>query len=417
MKILLLTLLPFVAAAVPAAERMLGFDEAVSLALERAPQMEMQRAALDAAEAMRQSAGRLPDPAAIIGVDNLPLSGPGQYSLTQDFMTMTKVGIMQTVPSSRRREGERDRASAAVTVARADLASARAMVARETANAWLRLAITRRSRERLETLEPDLRLAADAARGALRGARGSASDALSAEAAVAAFRGRLLQLQGDEMRAAAELARWIGAESVASPGSVPSFDDLPAHPDVLRQSAHLHVDIASLDARVDVAEAEVGLARAARRPGWGVELAYARRGPDYSDMASLQFTVDLPLFPRNRQDPAIAARSADLRRARAERDSQLAMHTAELQQMVISWRQLGEQIRFLDTEQLPLARERSRATLGGFRAGNADIRSVIDAVTAETELQLSRGSLELERGMAWSYLRYLQTSAAIGSTP
>ncbi len=419
MKILLLAVLPL--AGVPAtsfAQGPLTFDAAVSMALERAPQVEMQRAALDAAQALRVSAGRLPDPAAIVGVDNLPLSGPDRYSLTRDFMTMTKVGVMQTVPSAARRASERGRASAEITLAEADLAATRATVARQAAVAWLRVATAHQARQDLESLEPDLALGASAARGSLRGGQGSASDALSAEAALAALRSRLLQLRGDEKRAEAELARWVGTDAIAVAGPLPSLDDLPNRPDILRESAHLHVDIAPLDARIAVAEADVQLARAARRPGWGVELAYAKRGPDYSDMASLQFSVDLPLFARNRQDPVIAARSADLRRARAERESELAMHTAELHQVVISWQQLGEQLDFLEKEQLPLARERSRATLGGYRAGNASVASLIDAVSAETELRLSRSALTLERGIAWSYLRYLQPLSEVsGSAP
>jgi outer membrane protein TolC len=281
----------------------------------------------------------------------------------------------------------------------------------------LRLATARDARRSLEALESDLELGADAARGSLRGGRGSAADALAAEAALAEFRSRLLRLRGDEKRAAAELERWIGPVD-GTPGPLPSLDDLPNRPDILRDSVHLHVDIAPLDARIDLAQAEVELARAARRPGWGVELSYARRGPDYSDMASLQFTVDLPLFARNRQNPVIAARNADLRRARAERDAELAMHTAELHQVVISWQQLGEQIEFLDQEQLPLARERAQATLGSFRAGSGDVKSLVDAVTSETELIVTRSAYMLERGIAWSYLRYLQNDmAATGSTP
>jgi outer membrane protein TolC len=263
-----------------------------------------------------------------------------------------------------------------------------------------------------------LRLGADAARAALRAGRGTAADALEAEAAVAELKSRLLQLRGDEKRAEAELARWIGSDAIAAPGPFPSLDDLPTSVEALREFAHLHAEIAPLDARIAVAEADLDLARAARHPDWSVEFTYGKRGPAYDDMGTLQFTVDLPLFPRNRQNPVIDARSADLRRARAQRDAEIAMHGAELSQMVISWQQLGEQLQFLEKEQLPLARERSRAALGGFRAGNAEARTLVAAFSSETELLLDRSALTVERGMAWSYLRFLQTSADdTGSTP
>jgi len=404
--------------AVMADEPLLTFDAAIARALERAPQMEMQRAALDSAQALQVSAGRLPDPAMLIGVDNVPLSGPDAFSTSSDMMSMTKVGLMQSFPSGSQRKGERERASAEVTLARAELFATRAEVARQTAVAWLRFASARETRQRLEALEGDLRLGADAARASLRAGRGAAADALEAEAAVAALKSRLLQLRGDEKRAEAELARWIGADAIAAPGPLPSLNELPKPVETLREYAHLHAEIAPLDARISVAEADLDLARAARRPGWGVEFTYGKRGPAYDDMGMLQFTVDLPLFPKNRQNPVISARTADVRRVRAERDAEIAMHGAELNQMVISWQQLGEQLQFLENEQLPLARERSRAALGAFRAGSSEARTIVDAFSSETELLLTRATLTVERGMAWSYLRYLQTSGdTTGSTP
>jgi outer membrane protein TolC len=414
-------LLLFTVAGVSAAmadEPLLTLDAAIARALERAPQMEMQRAALDSAQAMQTSAGRLPDPQLLFGVDNVPLSGPDAFSTTSDEMTMTKVGLMQSFPSGGQREGERERAAAEVTFARAQLGATRAAVARQTAIAWLRFASSREARLRLEALESDLRLGADAARSSLRAGRGSAADALEAEAAVASLKSRLLQLRGDEKRSEAELTRWIGADAIASPGPLPSLNELPKPVETLREYAHLHAEIAPLDARIAVAEADVELARAARRPGWGVELTYGKRGPGFVDMGMLEFTVDLPLFPGNRQSPVIAARSADLRRARAERDAEIAMHSAELNQMVISWQQLGEQLQFLEMEQLPLARERSRAALGAFRSGSTEARTIVAAFASETDLLLTRATLTVERGMAWSYLRYLQTEADfIGSAP
>ncbi len=419
MKILFFLVLAAVGSSIAMAdESLLTFDAAISRALERAPQMEMQRAALDSAQALQVSAGRLPDPKVLIGVENIPLSGPDAFSTTSDSMSMTKFGLMQSFPSGSQRQGERARASAEVTLVQAELAATRAAVARQTAVAWLNFAAARETRQRLEALEADLRLGADAARASLRAGRGSAADALEAEAAVAALKSRLLQLRGDEKRAEAQLARWIGADAIATPGPLPSLDSLPTPVETLRAYAHLHAEIAPLDARISVAEADLDLARAARRPGWGVELTYGKRGPAYDDMGTLEFTVDLPLFPKNRQNPVIDARTADVRRVRAERDAEITMHGAELNQMVISWQQLGEQLHFLENEQLPLARERSLAALGAFRSGNSDARTIVDAFSSETDLLMTRASLTVERGMAWSYLRYLQTSGdPTGSTP
>ena len=194
---------------------------------------------------------------------------------------------------------------------------------------------------------------------------------------------------------------------MAPPAAIPSMDQLPAEVGQLRASVHKHVSLRPLDAQVEVAEAKLELARAARRPAWSTEISYAKRGPDYSDMASLQFTVDLPLFARNRQNPVVDSRGADVRRAQAEREVDLRMHQAEFEQMLVSWETTGEQLRFIDAERLPLARERTRSTVAAYRGSQGDMGAALDSFEDEAELLLERASLQVERGMAWSYLRYL----------
>ena len=86
------------------------------------------------------SAGRLPDPALVVGVDNLPVEGPDAWSTTADFMTMRNVGLMQEFPRREKRRLERERAAAGVELADAELEETRLAVARETARAWIRRA-------------------------------------------------------------------------------------------------------------------------------------------------------------------------------------------------------------------------------------------------------------------------------------
>src|SRR3546814_12516288 len=53
-----------------------------------------------------------------------------------------------------------------------------------------------------------------------------------------------------------------------------------------------------------------------KRPDWGFEVMYGRRDPMFGDMVSAGVTVSLPLFASRRQDPLIAARTAQASRAR-----------------------------------------------------------------------------------------------------
>jgi outer membrane protein TolC len=260
----------------------------------------------------------------------------------------------------------------------------------------------------LASLHADLELGATAARAGVRAGRASTAEALAAESAVVRLETRLLDFEGKARQARAELARWIGDEAERPLSQPPAFDTLPTPIASLVADVARHGRILPLDARLAAARTETDLARSERRPDWSAELVYGKRGPAFDDMASLRFTIDLPLFARHRQDPVIAARKADLRRLEAERESGLRAYTAELKQMLIEWEQAGAQLDQFDRELLPLARARSRAALAAYRSGGTDLRFAVDALEDETELLVERAELANARGSAWAYLRYLE---------
>jgi cobalt-zinc-cadmium efflux system outer membrane protein len=389
------------------AEQPLTLEAAVDLALNRAPQIAARQAATESAQSLSVSAGRLPDPQVIIGIENLPVEGPDAYSTTADFMTMRQIGYMQSFPARAQRDSERAVAGAEITLADAELQATRYEVARAASVSWVRYAATHDSLQRLRMLEVDLDLGARAATAALRSGRTSTAEALAADAGVTELKSRILQLQGELRSERSELARWIGAAAIAPPAAIPSMEELPAQVESLRASVHKHVSLRPLDAQISVAQANLELAEAARRPGWSTEFMYGKRGPDFEDMASLKFSIELPIFRRNRQSPVIAARGADVRRVQAEREAQLQMHQAEFEQMLATWDATGEQLKFIDTDRLPLARARTSAALAAYRASQGAVGATIDAFEDETNLLLERANLQVEHAVAWSYLRYL----------
>lgn len=384
----------------------LSLESAVDLALRTAPQLDARRESVDAAEALAISAGRLPDPQLILGVDNLPVSGPDALSTTRDDMTMRKVGLMQEFPSARKRRLQQQRAQAEAGVADAELRQSRLEIARDVAVAWIRRATAEISLKDLMALEPEVALQADAARAAVAAGRGSTADALAAETEVTQLANRILQMRSEIRKAALDLGRWIDIDPAQPLAAIPSMDQLPVPKAQLLATAHDQGPMLPYESRMAAARTEVDLARAERRPDWSAELVFAKRAPDLSNMVMLQFRVGLPLFTRHRQDPVVSARHADLRRLEAERATALRAYTAELQQMLADWELLGSQISGYEQDLLPLARERSRATLAAYRAGRGELRSVLDARRQEIEFVIERARLQEERGRDWAFLRY-----------
>ncbi len=384
----------------------LSLESAVEQALRSAPQLDARAEGADAARSLTVSAGRLPDPQLILGVDNLPVSGPDALSATRDAMTMRKVGLMQEFPSARKRRLQRERAEAEAGVADAELQQSRLEVARDVAAAWIRRATAEVSLRELMALEPEVALQADAVRAAVASGRSTTAEALAADTEVGQFANRILQMRSEVRKATLDLGRWIDVDPSQPLAAMPSFDELATPAAALLASADQQGPMLPYESRMAAARAEVDLADAERRPDWSAELVFAKRAPDLSNMVMLQFRVGLPLFTRHRQDPVVSARHADLRRLEAERATALRAYTTELKQMLADWELLGSQIRRYERDLLPLARERSRAALAAYGAGRGELRAVLEARRQEIEFVLDHARLQGERGRDWAFLRF-----------
>jgi outer membrane protein TolC len=393
-----------------AQDRVLTLEQAIERAMREAPQVTASSARLDSAQAVAPAAGRLPDPELATGVDNLPINTADRFSFSRDFMTMRKIGVMQEFPNRAKRRLQRELAQRDVTVAQGELRKSRFETARATAEAWIGRAVAEQSLARLQSLKPDFELQATAMRGALSSGRASSADALGALKLAAALDDRILSMQQEIEMQRAELARWIGTDADLPLAGIPIERELDHSPDALVGAIAEHAPLAPVVARVDAAKTDVDLARSEKRPDWSAEITYAKRGPDFSDMVSLEFRVDLPLFPKNRQNPMIAGKLATLRAQEAELDSEVRMHTAEVRAAAAQWRVGRERLQHYAKDILPFARDRTRAALTGYASGRGDLRGAVDALAEEVDAQLEEVELRGSVARAWVFLHLLHDS-------
>lgn len=393
-------------AAVVAGVEPFTLAEAVELAVRHSPDVKAREATVGSAEAMLVPAGQLPDPELVVGVDNLPASGSQAGSFTDDFMTMRKIGIMQSFPRAAKRSLRSQRAADLLRVARTDAESSTLDVQRQAAQAWIAAYATQQSLQRLQSLQPNWELQARISRSAVASGRLSASEATGAQSALLEFRDRLRLAEQMQHNARLELARWVPGDADRVLAAMPSLDDLPAAE--ILTNVHQHASLRAFDAQLDAARTEVALAQAERKPDWSVELDYAKRGPAFSDMVSLEFRVGLPLFAGSRQNPVIAAKLAEVRKVEAGREAELRMHRMEISQRTAEWQSLKDRRASYTRELLPLARERSRLSLAALQAGQSGIKPVLDAQAAEVETELKAIELLGQLGNAWSFLKFQQ---------
>ncbi len=388
----------------------LTLESALALARRQTPDVALQVASVAAAEAATTAAGRLPDPKLTLGIDNLPVDGVDRWSLTRDSMTMQKVGLMQDVPNGGKRRAEADIARAVVARARAEQRVRLLEIQRDTALAWLARYYVERRGTLLDGLQRENELLQSAVEAQLAGGRALPADALLPRQEAADIADRRDELAGAVARSKAVLRRWIGAAA-----DEPLAGDPPAFPidaDHLRAHVHEHPELAVFVPMTQLAQAEVHAAEAMKRPDWGVELAYGRRGAAFGDMVSLQFTVGLPLFARTRQEPAIESRRQALNRVEAERDAMLREHTTDLEADLVEYDTVSRQLARMQELRLPLARQKVDYQFASYRGGKGDLGAVLGARRELIELELRQLELQGQRAAVAARLHFIYGEGA-----
>ena len=384
----------------------LTLQQAVTLAVERAPLVQAGRAREDAARADRNRAGRWPDPSLDFGVQNLPVQGPGAFIPAAGSMTMRTVGFSQEIPSGAALAAERAGARAGAAAASAETEQARLHTRQAAAAAWVSLWAARRARAQLEGLERQNALVIVAAKARLAGGTGSTADALAAQAAQAELANRLDQADATIAAARAALARWVGdAAAQATLADPPDFTRLPVTAAHLLQSPDAQAPLLDWESREDRAEAALQSARASKHPGWNVNLSYGRV-PGLPALATLMVGVRLPLFPAHREDQDILARRADLEAVRAERENARRAQIEAVQRLLATWQGYGRQVQRDRDTLLALAADRSAAALAAYRGG-ASLQPWLEARRDEIATRLDYVEALKAWGDSWAELAFL----------
>jgi len=389
------------------AEGVLTLDAALQLARDRSRQLPAQDAAADAARQMAVAAGQRPDPTLKAGINNLPIDGPDRFSTTRDFMTMRSIGVMQELTRGSKLNARAARFEREAEVAEANRALALANLQRDTALAWLERFYQERMREVLVTQRDEARLQIDAADTAYRGGHGSQADVFAARAAVALIDDRIAQSERQIATAQTQLARWIGGGATTPLSAAPAMEVVSFHPDELESRLAHHPDIAVMVKREEVAQAEVDVARANKKTDVSVELMYSQRGPSYSNMVSVNVAIPLQWDQKNRQDREVSAKLAALEQMRAEREEATRMHVAELLAMWQEWQSNRERLTRYDTSIIPLATERTRASVAAYRGTSGSLTAVLDARRNEIDTRMDRLRIEMDTARLWAQLNYL----------
>ncbi len=388
-----------------AAETPLSLAEALKIAVGRSQQIVSQRAMVDAAREMSVSSGELPDPKLKLGVENVPTEGTDAWSLTRDFMTMSRIGLMQEFPRAEKRRLKSERAQRDAERGTVAVESATLAVERDAAAAWLGRHYAAEAERVIAAQIAEAELAVTTVTAAYRAGKAPQSELIAAQSMVVELRNRATEAAAQSRRARIALARYVGADADRPVGEVPDLARLPDEARLADVDAQPEVRLAQAQESIAATEAEI--AGAAKKPDWSAEVSYAVRGSPYANMVSLMFTIDLPWSPGTRQDREQAAKLRERDAARAMLEDARRMRVAEVQSMQVEWQSARAQAQRIKDELLPLAVQRREAALAAYRGGTGSLAAVLDARRAELDAGLALINQEQAVAKAWAFLNFV----------
>ncbi|RJT47135.1 TolC family protein [Rahnella woolbedingensis] len=397
----LLAFVPVSALATP-----VTLPQALVAAQDYSAELSASRHQINALNNRADSAMQLPDPKLKFGIENLPVSGGNTDRFTREGMTMERIGIMQDYVSSDKRERKADTFRAESRQVAATSQSIRARLQRDTALAWMELAIGEQNVSQIQKLVDESSRQIGVSRGGVSSGSSLPASVLDARLTLISMQDKLTQAERDVQLARTRLSQLTGIDQPEINGAVPDVISLPVQA-AQTDSVEQHPEIIQARREAEVAQAKSSQSAIAALPDVGVEVYYAHRADSYEDLAGVMFTVGLPLFTASRQDKDHAA-DQSMTMESNDRLAQLVRdHQAQLTSLLAQYQAAGTLWQRQKNDVIPLQRQRISVIQAQYRAGKSSLNEVLEARRTLLDSQLAERNAELEVARYWVALRYL----------
>jgi outer membrane protein TolC len=323
----------------------LALSQAQQLAIERSPQM----AAYDAAVAATR---------------DLTVADSNANPLLRIGFARERTSPELRKALAARYEREADRTALQKGAASID-------IARETALAWLDCyyveRMTRVAADQLKAAHAEL----DGAESMYWVGRLSQAEFYGARSMLVMLEDQSSELDHRSRAVRIALKRWVGDAGDAPLGALPNIDRIRLRSAALEGDLARHPEVALLEKQEDLAASDVRLAQANRQSEREIAVMLARRDV-----------------------------------VRAARDEKLRAKVAEMRIMIDQWQHARDRRNRYANELVPLARERTLATLVAYRGGKASLTDTLAAGRAESEARMQSVKMEYEAARIWAQLDF-----------
>ncbi len=365
----------------PVAAQNLALTEAVALALDATPALARAEAQASAAASIPPQAGSLPDPRLNLGLVNVPVDS---WALDQDPMSQQQIGFSQDFPFPGKLDLRREAALADAEAQRFAAMEFRLQLIRRVKEHWWQLLYLDRALELLARNEALFRQRVETAQTQYSVGRGQQQDILLAQLELNRLADERLQLLARRQQAQAWLNTLMNRPAATaitlSPLRQATLPVIASEEEWLARAMAQRPKVRVEEKRLEAAHKRQALAQRDSLPDFRLSANYGRRDIR-SDIASLQFSLSLPLYAGSKQKNAVDQHRALAQASRHELADTRARIKGEIVATLARFTQAREQLQLLGEKIIPQARQTVEAMLAGYQVGRVDFLGLVRAQT------------------------------------
>lgn len=388
----------------------LGLNEAIALSQGDQPSIAAYERDAKASEEAAVAAGTKPDPVLQSSVQSYPVTGSTAFSPNRDNFTMYTIGFMREEVRRSKREAAAATLRAEAVVSRTEGTVQERRIRRNVMVAWIN-AVEASSKQRLLTrIISDLQVAHRVMEAGIPTGAATPSEALQMQAEISLAEAQRAEARGQEVRARAELARWIGdAARRPLPLAMPTIE-LPDGVEA-RFDPALHPEVRLADAEETAAKLRVEAARRDRRPNisWGASYSFR---PDYGNFIGLQVSIPLQINRARLQDRRIAEASERENAARLRAMDMRRDLDGQYNEAIADYQAADAQLTILLKKSVPSLEASFDAAEARYGSGGGTLELPLSLVRRYVETTIQTLEERAKRARAATDITYLTQDVA-----
>jgi len=388
----------------------LDLNEALRLALVDDPVIMASEARARALGDAAVADGQLPDPKLKTGIWNLPLD---DLDVSREPTTQWRLGVNQAFPRGDTLQYQQQQSEWIARAEQANTGVTTRKLIRDVRKSFLELYYQVQAERVISETRALFAQLVDITLAHYATGRVRQQDVLRASLELSRLDDRTTRIRNNADKGRAALMKWIGdAASLPIDSNFPELSALPAK-EAIEAALPEHPVIRVETAKLEASNRKISIAREQYRPGWSAGLEYRKRfgenpnGDDRADMMAAMVTVELPLFPKKRQDKRLSASIQQAESVQLTRDDKLRELKRMLDADYANWQRLGERATLYESQLLRESTANAQASLNAYQSGVTEFTTLMRARITDLDVHLDDLRVRVDRASAQANLLYL----------